>query len=83
MKLRGKKLGSKIGSSRRYEATPEGLKAMTALTVRRDKVLKPLLAASCHAKLSPEPDNSVTLDQHYENVLRGMRGIFGALGIAA
>jgi len=29
-KLRGKKLVSKIGSSRRYEATPEGLKAMTA-----------------------------------------------------
>ena len=55
---------------------------MTALTVLRDKVLKPLLAASCHAKLRPEPDNSVTLDQHYENVLCGMRGIFGALGIA-
>jgi len=82
-KLRGKKFVSKIGKNRRYEATPEGLKAMTALTVLRDKVLKPLLAASCQAKLSPEPDNSVTLDQHYENVLCGMRGIFGALGIAA
>ncbi len=74
---------SKIGNSRRYEATPEGLKAMTALTVLRDKVLKPLLAASCHAKLSPEPDNSLPLDQHYENVRCSMRGLFGALGIAA
>jgi len=82
-KLRGKKLVSKIGNSRRYEATPEGLKAMTALTVLRDKVLKPLLAASCHAKLSPEPDNSLPLDQHYENVRCSMRGLFGALGIAA
>jgi len=82
-KLRGKKFVSKIGKNRRYEATPEGLKAMTALTVLRGKVHKPLLAASCHAQLSPAPDNSVTLDQHYENVLRGMRGIFGALGIAA
>ncbi len=31
-------------------------------TVLRDKVLKPLLAASCHAKLSPKPDNSVRAD---------------------
>src|SRR5258706_14632352 len=62
-----------------YEATPEGLKAMTALTVLRDKVLKPLLAASCQAKLSPEPDNSVTLDQQCENLHSSNRPISDAL----
>jgi len=82
-KLRGKNFVSKIGNSRRYEATPTGIKAMAALAVLRDKVLKPLLAASCHPTLSPELDRAVALDQHYENLRSGMRGLFGALGIAA
>lgn len=82
-KLRGKNFVGKIGNSRRYEATPAGIKAMAALAVLRDKVLKPLLAASCHRTLSPELDSAVPLDQHYENVRSGMRGLFGALGIAA
>ena len=52
------------------------------LALLRDKVLKPLLAASCHPMLSSERDKSVPLDQHYD-VRCGMRGIFDALGIAA
>jgi hypothetical protein len=46
-KLRGKKLVEKIGSSHRYQPTRQGLRAMTALLVLRDKVIKPLLAGSC------------------------------------
>ena len=65
----------------RSEATPEELNAMTALTAT--KCSNPCSARVCYAKLSPKPDNSVTLDQHYETVLCGMRGIFGSLGIAA
>ena len=80
-KLRGKKFVSKIGNSRRYEATPEELNAMTALTAT--KCSNPCSPRVWYAKLSPKPDYSVTLDQHYETVLRGMRGIFGSLGIAA
>jgi hypothetical protein len=72
-----------MGNSRRYEATPTGLQAMAALAVLRDKVLKPLLATSCHLKLSLDEDTAVSLDQHYENVRCGMRGLLGALGIAA
>jgi len=45
-KLRGKKLVSKIGNSRRYEATPHGLKAMAALAVLRDKVHRRLVPSS-------------------------------------
>ena len=80
-KLRGKKLVSKIGNSRRYEATPEELNAMTARTAT--KCSNPCSPRVWYAKLSPKPDYSVTLDQHYETVLCGMRGIFGSLGIAA
>lgn len=81
-KLRGKEFVRKIGNSRRYETTPKGIRAMAALAVLRDKVIKPLLAASCDPTLSPEA-NAIPLDQHYENVRCGMRGLFGALGIAA
>jgi hypothetical protein len=82
-KLRGKNFVSKIGNSRRYQSTPTGIKAMAALAVLRDKVFKPLLAASCHPTPSPEPHRGIPLDQHYENVRFGMQGLFGALGIAA
>jgi hypothetical protein len=82
-KLRGKQLVSKLGNTRRYQTTPKGLQAMAALAVLRDKVFKPLLAASCHPNFSPGANYAVPLDQHYENVRSGMRGLFGALGIAA
>ena len=36
----------RIGATRRYEAGPAGLKAITALVVLRDKAIKPLLAAA-------------------------------------
>jgi hypothetical protein len=59
---------------------------MAAMAVLRNKVFKPfkpLLAASCHSTLSTELGKGVPLDRHYENVRSGMRGLFGALGIAA
>ena len=82
-KLRGKDLVNKIGNSRRYQSTPKGLKAMAALAVLRDKVIKPLLAASCQPDLNPQQDNTVSLDQHYQNVRSSMKGLFNAMGIAA
>jgi len=36
--LRGKGMVRKIGTSRRYEPEPDGLRAMTALVVLREKV---------------------------------------------
>ena len=71
-KLRGKE----------FATTPKGIRAMGALAALRDKIIKPLLAASCDPTLSPEA-NAVPLYQHYENVRCGMRGLFGTLGIAA
>lgn len=82
-KLRGKDLAAKIGNTRRYRPTPMGLRAMAALAVLRDKVIKPLLAVSCHPPLRPETQNPARIDEHYDNLRSGMRGLFGALGIAA
>jgi hypothetical protein len=36
----------RVSNTRKYEQTSTGLKAMTALLVLREKVIKPLLAAS-------------------------------------
>jgi hypothetical protein len=45
-KLRGKGMVRKIGASRRYEPELVGLRAITALVALREKVVRPLLAAS-------------------------------------
>src|SRR5467141_3981557 len=82
-KLRGKDMVRKIGASRRYEPLHQGLRALTALVVLREKVIRPLLGASTrpapHCKLS----NPMPIDQHYENLRAGMRGLFIELGVAA
>jgi DNA-binding transcriptional ArsR family regulator len=82
-KLRGKGMVRRIGASRRYEPELAGLRAITALVVLREKVIRPLLAASQR----PEPQNTVNhptpLDHHYEHLRVGMRDLFAALGIAA
>jgi hypothetical protein len=56
---------------------------MAALAVLRDKVIKPLLAASGLPPLLPQIQDSVRIDEHYDDLRSGMRRLFGALGIAA
>jgi hypothetical protein len=48
-KLRGKKLVEKIGSSHRYQPTHQGLRALTALLVLRDKVISPCWPAAANS----------------------------------
>src|SRR5207245_3254824 len=67
-KLRGKKLVSRTGNSRRYEVTPHGLKTMATLDLLRDKVVKPLLAASCHTLLSTGRGKYVPIHHRIINV---------------
>ena len=81
-KLRGKQLVRKIGG-RRYEPIPEGLRAITALVVLRDKVIQPLLAAACHAKPVVELETRTALDKRYKTLQAGMRDLFMELGLAA
>jgi hypothetical protein len=82
-KLRGKGMVLKIGASRRYEPIPEGLRALTALVVLREKVIRPLLAASTRPEPHSKLSNPTPIDQHYENLRAGMRGLFTELGVAA
>jgi hypothetical protein len=82
-KFRGKQIVQRIGQTRRYEAGPAGLRAITALVVLTDKAIKPLLAAA--QELSPRrgAQNPRPLDAHYDAIRASMRGVFHELGIAA
>ena len=73
----------KMDSSRRYETVPEGLRAMAALVVLREKVIRPLLAASSRPEWQSKLNNPTPIDRHYQTLRLGMRDLFTALGIAA
>jgi hypothetical protein len=82
-KLRGKQMAERIGKTRHYQATPAGLKAIAALVVLREKVIRPMLAAAQEIRPSRGSQNPTALDHHYEAVRAGMAGIFRELGVAA
>jgi hypothetical protein len=82
-KFRAKDLVRKLDSTRRYEIMPQGLRALAALVVLRDHVIKPLLAASCQLQRGRKPKSPSLLDQHYDALRTDMRGLFHALRIAA
>ena len=84
-KLRGKGLVQGKGVSRRYESTTEGLRAMAACIVLREKVIRPLLAGSLDLKLKRgRPLKTHTpIDRYYQTLQQGMQGLFAELGIAA
>jgi hypothetical protein len=82
-KLRAKGMLRKIGKSRRYEPVPEGLRALTALLVLREQIIRPLLAASGQPQPSSKPVNPTAIDNHYENLRAGMQNLFNELGLAA
>jgi hypothetical protein len=82
-KLRAKEMVRKIGKSRRYEPVPEGLRAMTALVVLREKIIRPLLAASTHPEPQSQLAHPTPIDHCYESLRAGMRDLFTALGVAA
>jgi hypothetical protein len=82
-KLRAKGMVRKIGKSRRYEPVPDGLRSLTALVVLREKIIRPLLAASSRPEPSGKPAHPTPIDHHYESLRAGMRCLFTELGIAA
>ena len=57
-KLRAKGMVRKIGKSRRYEPVPEGLRALTALLVLREKIIQPI--ARCQPPASDLSPNRAT-----------------------
>jgi len=82
-KLRGKEWVSQLTGSRRYRATPQGLRAMAALDTLLDKVIKPLLAGTGRPQTPRQPNREGTLDRHYKAIQREMQELFDALGLAA
>jgi hypothetical protein len=56
-RLRAKGMVQKIGKSRHYEPLLQGLRALTALVALRDRVLRPLLAASLRSPLDSKLPN--------------------------
>jgi len=60
-----KQIVRRIGHTRRYEPMPAGLKAMTALFVLRNKVIKPLLAVAQKPRPARGTQNPSALDTHY------------------
>jgi hypothetical protein len=82
-KLRGKQIVRRIGSTRRYEPIPSGLRAITALLVLRDKAIKPLLAAAQEITPTRGGQNPRAIDRQYQDLRLAMKGVFCELGIAA
>jgi hypothetical protein len=82
-KLRAKNIVQRIGQTRRYQSTPSGLRAMVALVVLRNKVIKPLLAAVQGRRKSRGAQNPRPIDKHYDTIRMAMQGVFDELGLAA
>jgi len=82
-KLRGKHLIIKIGRSRRYQVSPSSMRAITALHVLRDHVIRPVLAGSCATNPDSQPKTPSSYDQHYQRLRLDLQPLFQELGIAA
>ena len=82
-KLRGKHIVCRIAHTRRYQPLVNGLRAMTALIVLRDKAIKPLLAAALPLRPARGAHNPRPIDSHYHVLRSAMQGVFHELGIAA
>ena len=82
-KFRAKQLVRRIEYTRRYQATPDGVRALTALLVLRDKVIRPLLAAARQPQRHHRTRNLTVVDQYYHTLCGTMSNLFQELGIAA
>jgi hypothetical protein len=81
-KLRGKNVIHRVGKSRRYEVVAQELRAVTALLVLREKVIKPVLAGAGKPRRGRKPKNQSPIDAHYEAIQSQMRNLFQLIGVA-
>jgi len=81
-KLRGKQWLHRIGNSRRYQASQDGLRIMAALVLLRDKIIQPVLAGAGKPKRGPKPKNTLPIDDIYRQIQSLMRSLFLELGFA-
>lgn len=81
-KLRAKQLVHKLGNSRKYALTATGLSAIPALAILREKVIKPVLAATANPMPAPKPKNQQPLDFLYHSIQLLFQQLFQQLGFA-
>ncbi len=82
-KLRAKDLITNVGRSRRYELSSPNMRAITALLVLREHVIRPLLAGVQSPSRASKPTTWTATDRHYDQLQRAMQPLFHELGIAA
>jgi hypothetical protein len=82
-KLRGKNLVTKVAKSRRYCVPPPAIRAMGALVLLREKVLRPILSAVRNQNVIAKRVNYVDIDQHYQAVRQSILTLLNDLRIAA
>jgi hypothetical protein len=82
-KLRAKDLITTVGRSRRYELSTPNMRAITALLVLREHVIRPLLAGVQSPPRASKPTTWTATDRHYDQLQRDMQPLFHELGIAA
>ena len=81
-KFRAKEWVHKIGHSRRYQPSPDGLKTMAALLILREKIIKPLLAGATQPKPNSKPSQQSPIDILYHSIQLAMFKLFQLFGFA-
>ena len=71
----------RIGKSRRYSTTAAGVATLTAYSILRDQVIKPLIAGVIRRQGRP-PKLIHPLDQHYQTLRVELYKTFDTLGLA-
>ena len=82
-KLRGKKLITKPGRTRRYHLTPHNAGTITALLTLREQVIGPILAGVRSPRMGRKPITWTSVDRDYEKIRVDMQTLFQDLGIRA
>lgn len=82
-KLRAKGFVARLPRSQRYQVPPDGLRALAALVVLREHVIKPILAGVATPRQGRKPKSWTALDDHYESLRIDMQRLFTDLGLAA
>ena len=73
----------RVGKTRRYEASPEALRTLSAVALLQNKVIRPVLASLTGEVTTNEVDDRTALDERYQTLRKEMLSILQELGFAA
>jgi hypothetical protein len=81
-KLRGKKLLTKPGRTRRYQVPPGAARTIATLLTLRDHVIGPILAGVRSPRPGRKPAHWTQIDADYQALRTGMQALFDDLRIS-